>query len=136
MGRYFRGRVFRARIWRHLRPALYPKRENLYRAQRQESFPYRSLRPGGHRIAGLWGRTGNTCGRVRGEEVSRRGRCTSVHTTRKWAGREGSKTASCIASTRKGRNSPVFRVQDPPRRDYKSGKITMPAFKPTVRSDG
>src|SRR6267143_5547545 len=36
MGRYFRGRVFRARIWRHLRPALYPKRENLYRAQRQE----------------------------------------------------------------------------------------------------
>src|SRR6266852_4304138 len=133
MERCFRARVSRARIWRHWHPALSLKRENLYHARQPESFPYRSRRPGGHRIAGLLDQTGNIYGRVPGEEVWHRGRCTSVRTTRKWEEREGSKTASRIVGRKKGSRFPAFREQGPPRRDRKSGRMLTRAWREATR---
>ena len=47
---------------------------------------------------------------------------------RKWAEREGSKTASRIVGRKKGSRFPAFREQGPPRRDRKSGRMPTRAW--------
>jgi len=123
------GEFFRARIWRHLRPQVCTRNAKTLRAQRQEVSRTAAYV---HDVTGLRALgvgQDTTRGVSRGRSFTSLALYKSVHTTRRWAGREGLQNCNCIAiQGRKGRNSPVFRVRDPPRRDYKSGMIPMPAL--------
>jgi len=111
-------------VLRHLRPALYPKtRKPLSRAATRK-FPVPQPTSRGHRIAGLWSDR-NTCGRFEGKFTSRPAVASGLPLE---VGRtEGSKTASCIASMRKGRN-PLFSSAGTRHGALQIGQDTMPAL--------